>query len=65
MAAGTANAAPIAARRIRDPRDCESGLANSECHRAGGNANERRAEDIGATKERHHAGADCDKKSKA
>jgi hypothetical protein len=33
-------------------------LANSERHRAGGNANERRTEDAGVTMKRHHASTD-------
>jgi hypothetical protein len=40
-------------------------LANSECCRAGGNANERRTEDTGATMKRHHASTDRDKNGKA
>jgi hypothetical protein len=44
------------------PCDCESGLANGECQRAGGYANEWRTHDANATMERHHAGAHCDKK---
>ena len=62
MAAGTANTAAIAARKIIDRVMANSDLTDDKRHAAGGNANEQRADNAGAAMKRQHADTDGDEK---